>query len=52
MIRQGKTIKEILRLQTPRFEELDVYGRYLAEKGLRMGITRRRKRNWNNLRND
>ncbi len=44
MIEQGKTVKEILRLQTRGFDKLDAYGRYLAEKGLRMAIARRRRR--------
>jgi len=43
MIEQGKSVKEILRLQIPGFETLDSYGRYLADKGLRTAITRRRK---------
>ena len=44
MFEQGKPTKEILRLQTRGFDKLDDYGRYLAEKGLRMAIARRRKR--------
>jgi len=44
MLEQGKSIREILRLQTRGFEKLDTYGRYLAEKGLRTAIARRRKR--------
>jgi len=44
MLEQGKPTKEILRLQTRGFDKLDEYGRYLAEKGLRMAIARRRKR--------
>ena len=44
MIEQGRTIKEVLRSQIRDFEKLDTYGRYLAEKGLRAAIARRRKR--------
>ncbi len=44
MIEQGRTIKEVLRSQITHFEKLDAYGRYLAEKGLRGAIARRRKR--------
>ena len=44
MLEQGKSVKEILRLQTRNFDKVDTYGRYLAEKGLRTAITRRRKR--------
>jgi len=44
MLEQGKSIKEILRLQTRNFDKVDTYGRYLAEKGLRTAVTRRRKR--------
>ena len=47
MIEQGKTTKEILRSQITDFEKLDTYGRYLAEKGLRSAIARRRRRNTN-----
>ena len=38
----------MLRLQIPGFERLDTYGRYLAEKGLRAAIARRRKRTTSN----
>ncbi len=44
MFEQGKRVKEILRLQIPGFEKVDTYGRYLADKGLRAAIARRRKR--------
>ena len=44
MLEQGKRVNEILRLQTRGFDKLDTYGRYLAEKGLRTAIARRRKR--------
>ncbi len=47
MLEQGKSIKEILRLQTRNFDKVDTYGRYLAEKGLRTAVTRRRKRTRN-----
>ncbi len=43
MVEEGKSIKEILRLQTRNFDKVDTYGRYLAEKGLRTAVTRRRK---------
>jgi hypothetical protein len=44
LVQQGRTVKDVLRLQIPGFERLDTYGRYLAEKGLRAAIARRRKR--------
>jgi hypothetical protein len=44
MREQGKSIREILELQTRNFDKVDTYGRYLAEKGLRTAVTRRRKR--------
>jgi len=44
MIEEGKTVKEVLRSQVPGFDKLDIYGRYLADKGLRAAIARRRKR--------
>lgn len=43
MIAQGKTTREVLAAQVPGFGRLDTYGRYLAEKGLRAAIGRRRK---------
>ena len=43
LLNEGKSVKEILRLQTTGFDGLDPYGRYLAEKGLRAAISRRRK---------
>lgn len=43
MLEQGKSIKEILHLQTRNFDKVDTYGRYLAEKGLRTAVARRRK---------
>ena len=42
LVQQGRTVKEVLRLQIPRFDRLDTYGRYLAEKGIRAAIARRR----------
>ena len=45
MLEQGMSIKEILRFQTRGFDTLDTYGRYLAEKGLRAAIARRRRHN-------
>src|SRR5438034_9741259 len=42
MVRQGKSIKQVLRRQIPGFDKMDAYGRYLAEKGLRAAIARRR----------
>ena len=44
MIHDGKTVKQVLRVQIRDFDRLDTYGRYLAEKGLRAAIARRRKR--------
>jgi len=44
MREQGKSIREILELQTRNLGKVDTYGRYLAEKGLRTAVTRRRKR--------
>lgn len=43
MIAQGKTTRDVLIAQVPGFGRLDTYGRYLAEKGLRAAIGRRRK---------
>lgn len=45
MIEQGNTVNKVLRSQITDFEKLDIYGRYLAEKGLRSAIARRRIRN-------
>src|SRR5438034_5204890 len=44
MMDQGKTVREVLRTQIPAFDNMDTYGRYLAEKGLRTSVTRRRSR--------
>jgi len=43
MVQHGRTVKDVLRAQLPGFDTLDTYGRYLAEKGLRAAIARRRK---------
>lgn len=43
MSRQGKTVREILRTQVPGFDQLDTWGRMLAEKALRQAISRRRR---------
>ena len=48
LVQQGMSLKDVLRLQIPGFERLDTYGRYLAEKGLRAAIARRRKRTTSN----
>jgi len=41
MIKQGKSVKDVLRTQIPNFDQMDTYGRYLAEKGLRFALVRR-----------
>ena len=41
MLRQGKSVRDVLRVQIIGFDQLDAYGRYLAEKGLRQGLARR-----------
>ena len=41
MIEEGKTVKQVLRIQVPDFDRLDTYGAYLAEKGLRAALARR-----------
>lgn len=43
MLERGRSIKEVLRLQLPNFDDMDAYGRYLAEKGIRTAIARRRR---------
>lgn len=43
MIQQGKSPRDVIRLQLPDFDQMDTYGRYLAEKGLRAAIARRRR---------
>jgi hypothetical protein len=42
MFEQGMTIKQVLRSQVAEFDKLDRYGSYLADKGLRAAIARRR----------
>jgi hypothetical protein len=44
LVEQGKSVRQVLRLQIPGFEHLDFYGRYLAEKGLRAALARRRRK--------
>jgi hypothetical protein len=51
MVQQGSTVKEVLYSQIPGFKNLDSYGRYLAEKGLRTAIARRRTASSNLQRN-
>jgi len=43
MVQQGKSVKDVLSSQIVGFERLDTYGRYLAEKGLRSALARRRR---------
>jgi hypothetical protein len=43
LLRQGKSVREILRLQIRGFDQLDTWGRMLAEKSLRQAISRRRQ---------
>jgi hypothetical protein len=43
MVANGRSLREVLRAQVPSFDGLDTYGRYLAEKGLRSAVTRRRR---------
>ncbi len=45
MLHQGKSVKEILRLQIRGFDDMDTFGRFLVEKGIRTAIARRRKCN-------
>ena len=44
LIREGKTVRQVLRLQVRGFDRLDSYGRYLTEKALRQAISRWRRR--------
>lgn len=44
MLRQGKTVREVLHTQVEGFEQVDAYGRYLMEKALRQAMARRRRR--------
>jgi hypothetical protein len=43
MLHQGATVKAVLRSQIRDFDNLDAYERYLAEKGLRTALARRRR---------
>ena len=43
LVEQGKSTRDVLRSQVPDFDEMDSYGRYLAEKGLRAALARRRR---------
>ncbi len=43
IVREGKSVKDVLQSQIPGFDNMDTYGRYLAEKGLRAAIARRRR---------
>lgn len=51
LLRQGKSVAEVLRSQIPGFETFDTYSRYLMEKGLRQAAKRRSKRPKNPHRN-
>ena len=44
MLRQGKTVREVLQEKVKGFEQVDAYGRYLMEKALRQAMARRRQR--------
>lgn len=44
MLRQGKTVSEVLQGQIEGFDQVDAYGRYLMEKALRQAMARRRQR--------
>jgi len=41
MVAQGKSVRDVLRMQIADIDTLDSYGRYLAEKGLRAALARR-----------
>ena len=41
MLRQGKSVRDVLRIQIGGFDQLDAYGRYLAEKALRQALARK-----------
>ena len=43
LLRQGKSVPEVLRSQIVGFETADPYSRYLMEKGLRQAARRRTK---------
>jgi len=44
LVKQGKSIPDVLRAQIPTWPTLDPYTRYLAAKGLRQAAARREKR--------
>ena len=44
MLKQGKTIRQVLQMQIEGFEQVDAYGRYLMEKALRQAMARRQRR--------
>ncbi len=41
MVREGKSVPEVLRSQIPGWDSLDTYTRYLLAKGLRQAVARR-----------
>jgi hypothetical protein len=41
LLQEGKTVRQILRLQIRDFDKLDTWSRMLAEKGLRQALARR-----------
>jgi hypothetical protein len=43
LLRQGKSVADVLRAQIPRYDTRDKYERYLLEKGLRQASKRRKK---------
>jgi hypothetical protein len=43
-VREGNSVPEVLRSQIPNWRKLDPYTRYLAAKGLRQAVARRKKR--------
>ncbi|HTS05272.1 MAG TPA: hypothetical protein VMP68_06790 [Candidatus Eisenbacteria bacterium] len=44
MLRKGKSVRQVLRAQVRGFEQLDTWGRMLAERALRQAVARQRKR--------
>jgi len=44
MLKQGKTVRQVLQIQIEGFEQVDTYGRYLMEKALRQAMARRQQR--------
>jgi hypothetical protein len=44
MVTEGRSVKDVLRLQVHDFERMDAYGRYLVDRGMRAAIARRLKR--------